>query len=131
MTEASLEEVSPQLRLPVAVTSYWLQHAQPTPDKRLLCALMQGMMGKRRARAGTTHLLSYRFTLFDLLRDFHVEFAVKFTTAFLSVTAPPLRTNTPDMDAAHALNQWQYCLKDAMHLNQLLNFPLQEPDVSW
>uniref|UniRef100_A0A3B4VG20 Protein asteroid homolog 1-like n=1 Tax=Seriola dumerili TaxID=41447 RepID=A0A3B4VG20_SERDU len=35
-----------------------------------------------------------------------------------------------DLTAVHAFNQWQVCMKDSIHLNQLLGFPLPEPQVS-
>ncbi|XP_056143058.1 protein asteroid homolog 1-like [Lampris incognitus] len=36
-----------------------------------------------------------------------------------------------DLGVAHAYNQWQACLKDAIHLNQLLGLPLKEPQIAW
>uniref|UniRef100_A0A669AY31 Asteroid domain-containing protein n=1 Tax=Oreochromis niloticus TaxID=8128 RepID=A0A669AY31_ORENI len=36
----------------------------------------------------------------------------------------------PDVGVAHAFSQWQVCMKDSMHLNQLLGLPLPEPDVA-
>lgn len=36
----------------------------------------------------------------------------------------------PDVGLTHAFNQWQACLKDSLHLNQLLGFPLPEPQVA-
>jgi len=54
VTEDSLSLLSPQLKLPVAVTCYWLHRAQPPPDQRLLKALLLGMStgDMNRARAG-------------------------------------------------------------------------------
>lgn len=43
VTEASLSHLLPQLRLPVAVTCYWLRRAQPRPEERLLKALLLGL----------------------------------------------------------------------------------------
>ncbi|KAM7382830.1 hypothetical protein PAMP_002536 [Pampus punctatissimus] len=41
------------------------------------------------------------------------------------------RTNLkPHVNVAHAFNQWQACLRDSIHLNQLLGFPLPEPRLS-
>ena len=40
VTEASLSDLPPQLRLPVAVTCFWLQSAQPAPEETLLEALL-------------------------------------------------------------------------------------------
>lgn len=54
VTEASLSRLPPQLRLPVAVTCYWLQRAQPCPDQSLLKALLLGLSNgdALRQRAG-------------------------------------------------------------------------------
>lgn len=35
-----------------------------------------------------------------------------------------------DLDVTHSINQWQLCLKDSIHLNQLLGRPLPEPQVA-
>ncbi|XP_034029590.1 protein asteroid homolog 1-like isoform X2 [Thalassophryne amazonica] len=35
-----------------------------------------------------------------------------------------------DVGVAHSLNQWQACLKNSIHLNQLLGFPLPEPHIA-
>uniref|UniRef100_A0A8C9XA93 XPG N-terminal domain-containing protein n=1 Tax=Sander lucioperca TaxID=283035 RepID=A0A8C9XA93_SANLU len=43
VTEASLSNLPPLLRLPVAATCYWLRHAQPRPDETLLKALLLGL----------------------------------------------------------------------------------------
>lgn len=54
MREASLRELPPQLRLPVAVTCYWLRTAQPRPDQRVVTALLLGLSSgdALRQRAG-------------------------------------------------------------------------------
>ncbi|XP_073340675.1 single-strand DNA endonuclease ASTE1 [Pagrus major] len=36
----------------------------------------------------------------------------------------------PDVGVAHAFSQWQACMKDSIHLNQLLGFPLPEPQIA-
>ncbi|XP_034409496.1 protein asteroid homolog 1-like [Cyclopterus lumpus] len=96
VTEDSLSCLPPQLRLPVAVTCYWLQRAQPPPEKELLDALLLG----------------------------------------LSTGPPPRPTEAPqprrqlDVGVAHTFNQWQSCLMVSIQLNQLLGFPLPEPQIS-
>ncbi|XP_070822884.1 single-strand DNA endonuclease ASTE1 [Chaetodon trifascialis] len=98
VTEASLSHLPPQLRLPVAVTWYWLKRAQPRPEERLLKALLLGLSDG------------------DALRHRAV-----------------LQTQQPqalDVGVVHAFNQWQSCLKDSVHLNQLLGFPLPEPHIA-
>ncbi|XP_040899848.1 protein asteroid homolog 1 [Toxotes jaculatrix] len=101
VTEASLSRLPPQLRLPVAVTCYWLQRAQPPPSERLLKALLLGLSDgdplRHRAALRAEHQIS----------------------------KPKL-----DLTVAHAFNQWQACLRDSIQLNQLLGFPLPEPQVA-
>ncbi|XP_018529567.1 protein asteroid homolog 1 [Lates calcarifer] len=98
VTESSLRNLPPQLRLPVAVTCFWLQRAEPPPDNRLLKVLLLGL------------------SIGDSLRH----------RAALQVGNQPKL----DLNVAHAFNQWQACLKDSIHLNQLLGFPLPEPQVA-
>ncbi|XP_076593494.1 single-strand DNA endonuclease ASTE1 [Chaetodon auriga] len=98
VTEASLSHLPPQLRLPVAVTCYWLKRAQPPPEERLLKALLLGLSDG------------------DVLRH----------RAVLQTQQP----QTLDVGVVHAFNQWQSCLKDSVHLNQLLGCPLPEPHIA-
>uniref|UniRef100_A0A7N8YDW8 Asteroid homolog 1a n=1 Tax=Mastacembelus armatus TaxID=205130 RepID=A0A7N8YDW8_9TELE len=95
VTEASLIHLPPQLRLPVAVTCYWLQRAQPPPAQTLLKALLLGLSNE------------------DTLRHRKTQYKGKV-----------------DGSVAHTFNQWQVCLKDSIHLNQLLGFPLPEPQIA-
>ncbi|XP_059909180.1 protein asteroid homolog 1-like isoform X1 [Gadus macrocephalus] len=101
--EETLEGVPAHLRLPVAVTRYWLWRASPEPTllKALLMVMVQGELNRR--TGGTT----------DWQGD----------TRHLS---KPL-----DGVVAHSLNQWQACLKDASQLNLLLCKPLPEPLYAW
>ncbi|XP_015259750.1 PREDICTED: protein asteroid homolog 1-like, partial [Cyprinodon variegatus] len=46
VTEESLSRLPPELKLPAAVTCYWLQKAQPTPDRTMLKALLLGMCNR-------------------------------------------------------------------------------------
>lgn len=53
VTQDALSLLPPQLRLPVAVTCYWMQRAQPPPDVKLLKPLLLGMsMDAQRTRTG-------------------------------------------------------------------------------
>uniref|UniRef100_A0A3Q1EXQ7 Protein asteroid homolog 1-like n=1 Tax=Acanthochromis polyacanthus TaxID=80966 RepID=A0A3Q1EXQ7_9TELE len=99
VTEATLNDLLPELRLPVAVTCYWLRRAQPPPDLKLLKALLLGMTNENVLRAR------------EDLQGEHPH-------------------GKPDLVVAHAFNQWQVCLRDSIQLNQLLGFPLPEPDVA-
>nr|XP_046256889.1 protein asteroid homolog 1 [Scatophagus argus]XP_046256890.1 protein asteroid homolog 1 [Scatophagus argus] len=101
VTEASLSCLPPQLRLPVAVTCYWLQRAQPPLAERLLRALLLGLSNGDALRRRTGLLIQ------NGLPQQKLSVAV-----------------------SHAFNQWQACLKDSMHLNQLLGFPLPEPQIA-
>ncbi|KAG8010915.1 Protein asteroid-like protein 1 [Nibea albiflora] len=101
VTEASLSRLPPQLRLPVAVTCYWLQRAQPRPDQRLLKALLLGLSNGdalRQRAASQIQNKCYKQKL--------------------------------DVSVVHAFNQWQGCLKDSVYLNQLLGRPLEEPQIA-
>ncbi|XP_030605389.1 protein asteroid homolog 1-like isoform X2 [Archocentrus centrarchus] len=99
--EELLNVLPPQLRLPVAVTCYWCIRARPPPDLKLLKSLVLGMCLK------------------DTLR---LSAAVEAESRCCHQKA--------DTDVAHAFSQWQVCMKDSMHLNQLLDFPLPEPDTA-
>ncbi|KAM4600398.1 single-strand DNA endonuclease ASTE1-like [Polymixia lowei] len=101
VNETTLTGLPAHLRLPVAVTRYWLQKASPRPDPKLVQALLLGMEDGeiRRQREATRGL--------------------------------PEDTDRMDLGVAHAYNQWQASLKDAIHLNQVLNFPLPEPQIAW
>uniref|UniRef100_A0A8C5E658 Protein asteroid homolog 1-like n=1 Tax=Gouania willdenowi TaxID=441366 RepID=A0A8C5E658_GOUWI len=104
VTEEPLNKLPSQLRLPVAVTRYWMQRAEPRPDNQLLRALLQGMMWGHKAGPG---------------RRPEPGLKVK-----------GQRKLTPDVGVVHSLCQWQACLTDALQLNQLLCFPLEEPDIA-
>lgn len=71
VTEASLSRLLPQLRLPVAVTCYWLQRAQPPPDESLLKALLLGISNGEalRQRAGISHKHWLQYLGFQLTAD--------------------------------------------------------------
>uniref|UniRef100_A0A3B3UQ56 Protein asteroid homolog 1-like n=1 Tax=Poecilia latipinna TaxID=48699 RepID=A0A3B3UQ56_9TELE len=92
----------PRLPLPAAVSCYWVQTAQPPPD--LQRALLLGMSNMLRSRTGNCSWVT---------------------------SEPGHKGNqNPDQDVSHVFSQWQACLKDAIQLNQLLDLPLPEPDVS-
>ncbi|CAL8354473.1 unnamed protein product [Arctogadus glacialis] len=102
--EETLEGVQAHLRLPVAVTCYWLRRANPEPRllKALLMVMVQGELTRR--TGGTTG--GHHYTIH--------------TTQQL-----------PDRVMAHSFNQWQACLYDASQLNLLLCKPLPEPHFAW
>ncbi|XP_060905487.1 protein asteroid homolog 1-like [Labrus mixtus] len=99
--EACLDGLQPHLRLLVAVTCFWLQRAEPKPDETLLKALLLGVSHG------------------DSLRQ----------QAALKREKKPLKLRL-DADVLHSFNQWQGCLRQSVHLNQLLGFPLPEPQIA-
>ena len=51
----TLSDVPPNLRLPVAVTCYWLQHSSPPPDEKVIQAVLLGMVaGEINRQTGRT-----------------------------------------------------------------------------
>ncbi|CAL8238120.1 unnamed protein product [Merluccius merluccius] len=103
--EETLEGVPAPLRLPVAVTCYWLRMASPEPDLMLLKALLKVMVqGELNRREGSD-------------TDWQGN---------TIHTIQPL-----DCDVAHSFNQWQACLKNASELNLLLCMPLPKPHFAW
>ncbi|TDH11236.1 hypothetical protein EPR50_G00058810 [Perca flavescens] len=101
VTEASLSNLPPPLRLPVAATCYWLRSARPRPDEALLKALLLGL--------STGDSLRHRAAL----------------------QIPNHRYGQKlDVGVVHAINQWQSCLRVSIQLNQLLGYPLPEPPIA-
>ncbi|CAL8248626.1 unnamed protein product [Lota lota] len=101
--EEMLQGVPDHLRLPVAVTCYWLRRASPEPTllKALLMVMVQGELNRRNGlstswQGDTNHI------------------------------SQPL-----DGVVAHSFNQWQACMKDASQLNLLLCMPLPKPHYAW
>uniref|UniRef100_A0A6Q2XVG1 XPG N-terminal domain-containing protein n=1 Tax=Esox lucius TaxID=8010 RepID=A0A6Q2XVG1_ESOLU len=115
VSSSSLSGVPPHLRLPVAVTCYWLRHAHPQPDKPLLEALLLGLVyGELRRQRKYERAKRPERELFERLRG-HIK----------------KPTGSPDLVVAHSYSQWQCCLKDSVHLNQLLSLPLPDPQCAW
>ena len=56
--EETLEGVPAHLRLPVAVTCYWLRRASPEPTllKALLMVMVQGDLNRRTGATGRLHM---------------------------------------------------------------------------
>ncbi|XP_046885337.1 protein asteroid homolog 1-like [Hypomesus transpacificus] len=111
----SLADIPPHLHLPVSVTCYWVTHAAPPPDLPLLQALLLGMVygelcRQKKKRGGISKSEKL------VLRRF--EGIVQRCTWKL------------DLDVAHAYSQWQGCFIDSLNLNQLLCFPLVEPECA-
>ncbi|KAK9514487.1 hypothetical protein VZT92_027951 [Zoarces viviparus] len=101
VSEDSLRDLPPQLRLPVAATCYWRQRAQPPPAEELLTALLLGLSTGDPVRPRAA-----------LQIQNHQD------------------GQKLDLVLAHSFNQWQACLTRGIQLNQLLSFPLPEPRIS-
>ncbi|XP_061586891.1 zinc finger protein 271-like [Cololabis saira] len=101
VTEESLSLFPDQLKLPVAVTCFWRRTAQPPTDVTLLKALLLGISKGVVTGPNAASQMGNR-----------------------------CGGKKPDMGVVYAFNQWQACLKDSVHLNQLLGFPLPEPEIA-
>ncbi|XP_043330354.1 protein asteroid homolog 1 isoform X6 [Cervus canadensis] len=116
--QSLLDPVPAALKLPVAVSCYWVQHAEATLKLHHLQALLLGMLlGPLRAMVSSPEEKAVRGggaeTLCEELQR------VK--------AAPGTRL---DLDTAHVFCQWQCCLQMGLYLNQLLSMPLPEPDLT-
>ncbi|XP_050996417.1 protein asteroid homolog 1 isoform X3 [Acomys russatus] len=120
VTQMVLEPIPTFLKLPIAVTCYWLQSTEAKAKLHHLQALLLGMLrgplhaiinspGKEDPRVGGAK------TLYEELQRVEV----------------PMRPCTRlDLDTAHVFCQWQSCLQMGLYLNQLLSTPLPEPDLT-
>ncbi|KAK2869643.1 hypothetical protein Q7C36_001514 [Tachysurus vachellii] len=95
------------LQLAVYVTCFWLKHATPEPRAEmfwaLLTSLAYGHVSRDQAEDSEPVILRFRKLKSQKLLD---------------------------LGLAHALCQWQSCLKDSFCLNQLLNHPVPEPELA-
>ncbi|XP_048190869.1 protein asteroid homolog 1 isoform X2 [Perognathus longimembris pacificus] len=112
-----LEPIPAALQLPVAVSCYWLQHAEPRAElhhlQALLLAILTGPLGAMARNPGKEHAQTGGARmLYEELQS------VKGTPGALH------------LDTAHLLCQWQSCLQMGLYLNQLLGRPLPEPDLT-
>ncbi|XP_076986224.1 single-strand DNA endonuclease ASTE1 isoform X2 [Tamandua tetradactyla] len=114
-----LDPIPTSLKLPVAVSCYWLQHTEAKAKLHHLQALLLGMlMGPLHAIINSPDKDLQENGAKMLYEEFH---RVKEQT----------RPNTRlDLDTAHIFCQWQCCLQMGLYLNQLLSTPLPEPDLT-
>uniref|UniRef100_A0AAY4ABE7 Asteroid domain-containing protein n=1 Tax=Denticeps clupeoides TaxID=299321 RepID=A0AAY4ABE7_9TELE len=101
VTEVS-DAVPLELHLPVYVTRFWLMHSRPRREHFM--ALLLG---------------------FVLSRQWSNPFVQKKKGAVLKKEAAG-----PDRETAHKFCEWKTCLRASLHLNQLLCFPLAEPNCA-
>ncbi|CDQ94137.1 unnamed protein product, partial [Oncorhynchus mykiss] len=115
VSQSTLKGLPPHLGFAVAVTHYWLRHARPRPltDKylTLLKALLLGLVyGEFRRRSQGEGPVLTKLSVLIQNPDLGVDL---------------------DLGVAHAYSQWQCCMRNVLDLNQLLCFPLPEPQCAW
>ncbi|XP_070322862.1 single-strand DNA endonuclease ASTE1 isoform X2 [Odocoileus virginianus] len=116
--QSLLDPVPAALKLPVAVSCYWVQHAEATLKLHHLQALLLGMLlGPLRAMVSSPEEKAVRGGGAEALRE-----------ELRRARAPP--GTRLDLDTAHVFCQWQCCLQMGLYLNQLLSTPLPEPDLT-
>ncbi|XP_021475946.2 protein asteroid homolog 1 [Oncorhynchus mykiss] len=114
VSQSTLSGVPPHLRLPVAVTCYWLRHAHSPPELPVLQALLLGLVYGELCRKRKSQRGFMEGPVLERLRGLIQR-----------------GRRSLDLGVAHAYSQWQCCLKESLHLNQLLCFPLDEPQCAW
>ncbi|XP_016297497.1 protein asteroid homolog 1-like isoform X2 [Sinocyclocheilus anshuiensis] len=116
-----LQPLPPHLCLPVCVTYFWMNNCKPKPSQPLLQAILLGLvygeLSWRRAHPN------------DPLFGSKSSASVCQRLSHLRVN--PGQRRGLDLGVAHLLSQWQSCMWVAMFLNQLLCFPLPEPQCAW
>ncbi|XP_051729506.1 protein asteroid homolog 1 [Ctenopharyngodon idella] len=116
-----LEPLPPHLCLPVCVTYFWMNNCKPKPSQPLLQAILLGMVyGELSWRSAHPN---------DPLFGSKISASVCQRLSQLRVN--PGQRRSLDLGVAHLLSQWQSCMWVAMFLNQLLCFPLPEPQCAW
>ncbi|KAI2652941.1 hypothetical protein H4Q32_006281 [Labeo rohita] len=116
-----LQPLPPNLCLPVCVTYFWMNNCKPKPCQPLLQAILLGIVyGELCWRTGHPN---------DPLFGSKASASVCQRLSHLRVN--PGQRRGLDLGVAHLLSQWQSCMWVAMFLNQLLCFPLPEPQCAW
>ncbi|XP_021027005.1 protein asteroid homolog 1 isoform X3 [Mus caroli] len=116
-----LESIPTLLKLPIAVTCYWLQSTEAKAKLHHLQALLLGMLRE------PFHAIVNSPGNEDPQRGG----AKMLYEELLQVKAPIGRGPRVDLDTAHVFCQWQSCLQMGLYLNQLLSTPLPEPNLTW
>lgn len=118
---STLDPLPALLKLPVAVSCYWLQCSEAKVKIQHLQALLLGMLvGPLEAMVHNPERLQEEAGARKLCAEFQ---RVKQQTQ----TQPRRRL---DVDVAHVFCQWQSCLQMGLYLNQLLSSPFPEPDLT-
>ncbi|XP_069068022.1 single-strand DNA endonuclease ASTE1 [Pleurodeles waltl] len=101
---------------PVAITCFWVDHCEPKVKLHHLYALLMGMVyGEMHRIISSQGPAEKTKAVFD---------------QFLKLKERKGQNKHLDLDAAHIFCQWQSCLQMGLYLNQLLRFPLPEPDLT-
>ncbi|XP_033268131.1 protein asteroid homolog 1 isoform X3 [Orcinus orca] len=116
--QSILDPIPAALKLPIAVSCYWVQHTEAKAKLHHLQALLLGMlMGPLHAMINSPDEEAPQGGGAEMLYE-----------ELQRVKAQPgLRL---DLDTAHVFCQWQCCLQMGLYLNQLLSTPLPEPDLT-
>lgn len=116
-----LESIPTFLKLPIAVTCYWLQSTEAKAKLHHLQALLLGMLRE------PLHAIVNSPGTEDPQRG-----GAKMLYEELCQVKAPMRPGPRvDLDTAHVFCQWQSCLQMGLYLNQLLSTPLPEPNLTW
>ncbi|XP_031441678.1 protein asteroid homolog 1 [Clupea harengus] len=121
LEERALAPLPPTLRLPMCVTSFWLQRSKPRPDPTILQAVLLGL---------TFGELSHRKTIPTDPTCSRPGVAAVLHRLYQLGHKRKERRGL-NLEVAHSLSQWQSCMKAALCLNQLLWGPLPDPPCAW
>nr|XP_008110971.1 PREDICTED: protein asteroid homolog 1 [Anolis carolinensis] len=120
VTENILEAVPCHLQLPVAVTCYWIQHAEPKVKLQHMKALLLGVVFGELDKI--VHSSDPEVSHIEVNKIVYVQ--------LLKRKERKSQKEPLELDAAHIFCQWQCCLQMGLYLNQLLCCPLSEPDLT-
>ncbi|XP_020487401.2 protein asteroid homolog 1 isoform X1 [Labrus bergylta] len=125
--EFALAPVPLHLWLAVAVTSFWLREATPTPSQPQLHALLLGLVYGELSWNTQAEATYHQHAIQQL--NWTAECNVG--AGLDRQRVRPGERRGLDVGAAHSFSQWQACLWSALCLNQLLLLPLPEPHLAW
>ncbi|KAF7692106.1 protein asteroid homolog 1-like [Silurus meridionalis] len=109
----NLHLIPANLQLASYVTGFWLKHAEPEPKAEIFWALLVGLVYGHLCRDHPTAIeAGLVISRMKVLQDLKGQVML-------------------DLELAHNYSQWQSCLKYSFALNQLLNHPVPEPELSW
>ncbi|XP_067857946.1 single-strand DNA endonuclease ASTE1 isoform X2 [Heptranchias perlo] len=108
------------LHLTVAVTCYWVTHAEPKVTLHHLQALLLCIV------TGELHKIIHK----PDNRSSEEKGVGKVYDSLSWLRQRKQQMGNLDIDVAHVFCQWQSCLLMGIYLNQLLHCPLPAPDIS-